>query len=46
MPDVVDKTRSQGIEIASSTPEELAARQRNEITKWAKIVRESGMAVQ
>ena len=46
MPDVVDKTRSQGIEIASSTPEELAARQRNEITKWAKIVRDSGMVVQ
>ncbi len=42
LPDVVDKLKGLGLEPWLSTPEELAAYQAREITKWAKVVKESG----
>ncbi len=42
LPEVVDKLRSLGLEPWISTPEELARYQAEEITKWAKVVKESG----
>jgi tripartite-type tricarboxylate transporter receptor subunit TctC len=42
LPDVVDKLKSLGLEPWISSPEELARYQASEITKWAKVVRESG----
>lgn len=38
--------QSQGIEPTSSTPEELAAQIRNDLTKWAAIVRKTGARVE
>lgn len=34
-----------GVDIKASTPEELAAFQRAELAKWAKIVKDSGATV-
>jgi tripartite-type tricarboxylate transporter receptor subunit TctC len=42
LPDVVDKLKTLGLEPWISTPEELAGYQASEITKWAKVVKESG----
>ncbi len=42
LPDVVDKLKALGLEPWISTPEELARFQAAEITKWAKVVKESG----
>jgi tripartite-type tricarboxylate transporter receptor subunit TctC len=42
LPDVQDKLRTLGLEPWISTPEELARFQAAEITKWAKVVKESG----
>ncbi len=42
LPDVVDKLKTLGLEPWISTPEELASYQASEITKWAKVVKESG----
>ncbi len=42
LPEVVDKLRTLGLEPWISTPEELASYQASEITKWAKVVKESG----
>ena len=42
LPDVQDKLRTLGLEPWISTPEELARFQANEITKWAKVVKDSG----
>jgi tripartite-type tricarboxylate transporter receptor subunit TctC len=42
LPDVVDKLKALGLEPWISTPEELAGFQAAEITKWAKVVKESG----
>ena len=41
-PDVAEKLRALGLEPWISTPEELARYQAGEITKWAKVVKESG----
>jgi len=43
LPDVKDKLSNQlGMEIAASTPEELAALMRSEIPRWAELVKKSG----
>jgi len=42
LPDVQDKLKTLGLEPWISTPEELARFQGAEITKWAKVVKESG----
>jgi tripartite-type tricarboxylate transporter receptor subunit TctC len=42
LPDVVDKLKTLGLEPWISSPEELARYQAAEITKWAKVVKESG----
>ena len=42
LPDVVDKLKTLGLEPWVSTPEELASYQASEITKWARVVKESG----
>ncbi len=42
LPDVADKLKTLGLEPWISTPEELARYQASEITKWAKVVKDSG----
>jgi len=42
LPDVADKMKTLGLETWISTPEELARYQAAEITKWAKVVKDSG----
>jgi tripartite-type tricarboxylate transporter receptor subunit TctC len=42
LPDVAERLKSLGLEPWISTPEELARYQASEITKWAKVVKESG----
>lgn len=43
MPDVRDKLAEQGIEVSGSTPDALAATVRNEITKWAKVIKDGNI---
>jgi len=45
LPDLKDKTRSQGIELGGSTPEEFAAFMREDIAKWTKAIREMNIAI-
>jgi tripartite-type tricarboxylate transporter receptor subunit TctC len=42
MPDVAKKLTDIGLDPVGSTADELAAYQRTEITKWAKVVKDSG----
>ena len=42
LPDVSERLLTQGLEPASSTPEEFSAYIRSEMTKWAKVVKASG----
>jgi tripartite-type tricarboxylate transporter receptor subunit TctC len=42
LPDVKEKLGALGLEVATGTPEALAAFQQAETTKWAKVVKESG----
>ena len=41
-PDISKRLLDLGLEPIGSTPEELAAYQRSEIVKWAKVVKDSG----
>ncbi|AEG92909.1 tripartite tricarboxylate transporter substrate binding protein [Ramlibacter tataouinensis] len=42
LPDVKDKLATLGLDPNPGTPEQLAAQVQSEITKWAKVVKESG----
>jgi tripartite-type tricarboxylate transporter receptor subunit TctC len=42
MPDVKEKLATLGLEVATGTPEALAAFMQAETTKWGKVVKESG----
>ena len=42
LPDVAEKLKALGLETWISTPEELARYQSAEMTKWAKVVKDSG----
>jgi tripartite-type tricarboxylate transporter receptor subunit TctC len=42
LPDVRDKLATLGLEVATGTPEALTSFMQGEITKWAKVVKESG----
>ncbi|MFO1329471.1 MAG: tripartite tricarboxylate transporter substrate binding protein [Rubrivivax sp.] len=42
LPDVLDKMKTLGLDPWVSSPEELGRLQATEITKWAKVVKESG----
>jgi tripartite-type tricarboxylate transporter receptor subunit TctC len=41
-PELAKKLTDIGLEPVGSTPEDLAAYQRSEIVKWAKVVKDSG----
>jgi len=41
-PDMVERFRTQGIDLVTSTPEGFAALIKSEIPKWRKVVKESG----
>ena len=43
--DIRDRTRSQGIELGGSTPEEFAAFIRADIAKWGKVIREARITI-
>jgi tripartite-type tricarboxylate transporter receptor subunit TctC len=45
MPDVRDNFAKQGLEIVGGTPEQFGAFIKSEITKWSKVVRDSGAKV-
>jgi tripartite-type tricarboxylate transporter receptor subunit TctC len=45
LPELKEKTRSQGIELAGSTPEEFAAFLRADIAKWTKEIRELKISI-
>ncbi len=42
LPDVAKRLADAGLDAVGGTPEELAAYQKSEITKWAKVVKDSG----
>lgn len=42
LPDVAKRLADAGLEAVGGTPEELAAYQKTEIAKWAKVVKDSG----
>jgi tripartite-type tricarboxylate transporter receptor subunit TctC len=44
-PAIADKLERSGISVATSTPEQLQALVRSELTRWAPIVAESGIAL-
>jgi tripartite-type tricarboxylate transporter receptor subunit TctC len=45
LPELKEKTKSQGIELGGSTPEEFAAFMRADIAKWSKAIREMNITI-
>ena len=45
-PEIAKKLAEAGLDAVGSSPDELAAYQRTEIAKWAKVVRDSGAKVE
>jgi tripartite-type tricarboxylate transporter receptor subunit TctC len=45
-PEIGKRLAEIGLEPVGSSPEELAADQRSEIVKWAKVVKDSGAKVE
>jgi tripartite-type tricarboxylate transporter receptor subunit TctC len=45
-PDVVELLKAQGINAASSTPEELRALIERDIDKWRKLAKETGITME
>lgn len=45
-PDVVQRFRGQGVEVAASTPEQFGALVRSEITKWTQLIREANIRIE
>jgi tripartite-type tricarboxylate transporter receptor subunit TctC len=45
LPELKERTRSQGIELAASTPEEFGAFHKAEIAKWTKAIREMRISI-
>ena len=45
LPDVAERLKTLGLEAVLSSPEELSAYQASEITKWTKVVKESGAKI-
>jgi tripartite-type tricarboxylate transporter receptor subunit TctC len=43
MPEVRDKLAEQGIDVAGSTPDVLAATVKTEIAKWAKVIKDGNI---
>lgn len=46
LPDVKERMFSLGMEVAGSTPEELAALVKVDIEKWSKVIKEAGVRVE
>lgn len=46
LPDVRERMAGLGMEVAGSTPDELAALVRSDIAKWSRVIRESGIRVE
>jgi tripartite-type tricarboxylate transporter receptor subunit TctC len=44
-PEVIERFIAVGVEAASSTPQEMEAFVKQEVQRWAKVVRESGATV-
>jgi tripartite-type tricarboxylate transporter receptor subunit TctC len=42
LPDVQERLKTLGLDAVLSSPDELARYQATEITKWAKVVKDSG----
>lgn len=45
-PEVVQRFRNQGVEVAASTPEQFGALVRSEITKWTQLIREASIRIE
>ncbi len=44
-PDTQEKLQAQGVELAHTTPAQLATQLQEDITRWTKIVKESGATI-
>ena len=44
-PDVMERLNAQGMDLVGSTPEQFSAFMKNEVVKWARIVKVSGARV-
>lgn len=43
LPDAIEQMRRQGLDATGSTPQQFAAHLEREVSKWARVVRESGI---